>query len=262
MNRNNRNSTLKVSFILSLTSILLMIIGILKVYSQEQVWYVNSHGEKANVRECPSIECEIIVALPDGSPIQVVNVSESWIEVILADGQNGHIAAFLTSQNPPQLEPFPNKDCFIYSSVGGGGLELAETIEVIKVTCTPQEIVTVIAPFPSAPAAATNERISTAVRPAWTPTFPPAVAMTPSPAVMISVPTTTPMNIGFAKIGLNKGTLLIGGGERWNYQGKSGEVLTVAIYADNAANEVDPTEREDQKLFDTFLTIYDFLMEQ
>ena len=60
------------------------------------VYYVDSPRTVA-VYVCPQVTCEILATLEPSAEMIVVDDSEPWIEIRLADGRIGFIASFLTS---------------------------------------------------------------------------------------------------------------------------------------------------------------------
>jgi uncharacterized protein YgiM (DUF1202 family) len=69
------------------------------------IWFV-TNAQQVNVRSCAGTGCEVLTILDYGKPIHVVSASGEWVEVQLADGQIGYIAASLTARDkPPKASP-------------------------------------------------------------------------------------------------------------------------------------------------------------
>jgi uncharacterized protein YgiM (DUF1202 family) len=65
-----------------------------------ETYYVIS-SQRANVRSCPAASCEVVTTVSYGDRIEVVSTANDWHEILLDDGELGHIATFLTSENAP-----------------------------------------------------------------------------------------------------------------------------------------------------------------
>jgi SH3-like domain-containing protein len=86
-------------------------VGYLAAYltSQErttETWYL-SGAQAANVRSCPSTECEVLLTVSYGEALSVVTTVEGWHTVELPGAAVGYIAAYLTSQTPPPPPTLP-----------------------------------------------------------------------------------------------------------------------------------------------------------
>lgn len=66
-------------------------------------WYV-SGAENVNVRACGSADCEIVDTLAYGDPIQVLSTENGWHAIRMTNGTTAYIAAWLTSQTPPETQ--------------------------------------------------------------------------------------------------------------------------------------------------------------
>ncbi|MBI1276811.1 MAG: hypothetical protein GC179_01650 [Anaerolineaceae bacterium] len=66
-----------------------------------------------------------------------------------------------------------------------------------------------------------------------------------------------PVAKGEAVVGENRGGFDEGGANIWKYNGKAGEVLTLMAAAENPANNTDNETRQQNRLLDTVLVVYD-----
>jgi WD40 repeat protein len=113
-------------------------------------------------------------------------------------------------------------------------------------------------PFPVRPAPALDvlvELTDTAARyalrnPTSTPIPAPTLAAT-------RLPTTTPVAGQIARFGENRGDIVMGGAQSWQYEAQAGEILVVSVMADRPANDADPATRREQNLLDTRVLLYD-----
>ena len=78
---------------------------IMKVISEEaesatKTYYVTANPY-ANIRSCAATSCEIVGAAQRGEALTVVDDSDEWYEIQLANGESAFIAGFLTSETRP-----------------------------------------------------------------------------------------------------------------------------------------------------------------
>lgn len=64
-----------------------------------RVYYVSGDAG-ANIRACPSTDCDILTAYEMGRELRVIDDSGEWLEIRLDNGEKGFIAGFLAGLDP------------------------------------------------------------------------------------------------------------------------------------------------------------------
>lgn len=59
--------------------------------------YVVSGGSGANIRACPSTDCDILTVFDTGKEMRIIDDSGEWYEIRFHNGETGFIASFLAS---------------------------------------------------------------------------------------------------------------------------------------------------------------------
>lgn len=96
----------------------------------------------------------------------------------------------------------------------------------------------------------------------WTPIPSPTASNTPTQTPIPSptptqTPSPTPVQAQPAQLGSNRGEITLGSYERWIYEGKAGEVLTITVLADHPGSGNDPYTFVQKGLFDPLLVVID-----
>ena len=64
------------------------------------IWYMTG-AENANLRACAALDCQTVEVIAYGDPLQVLDISDGWVEVQLSDGV-AYIAEWLISDEKPE----------------------------------------------------------------------------------------------------------------------------------------------------------------
>ena len=62
--------------------------------------YTVSGDSGANIRACPTTDCEVLAVFDKGQALRIIDDSGEWYEVRLTNGETGFVAGFLASPDP------------------------------------------------------------------------------------------------------------------------------------------------------------------